>query len=112
MEEGWLMDGKDDNDSRMDERRGGGGDVEGDIIGLVHYLAVRGIGHAPDSGYHREGAWLLIGALLPGGRVIQEVTVTKGDRKQGYYGMESCTGMAYRPGSVMCIKHVRVGLLI
>lgn len=61
------------------------------------YLAVRGIGHAPDSGYHREGAWLLIGALLPGGRVIQEVTVTKEDRarKQRHYGMDSCTAVGF-----------------
>lgn len=48
----------------------------------VCYLAVCGIGHAPHCGYNGERSRGLIGALLPGHRVIQEGAVTAADGEE------------------------------
>ncbi len=45
------------------------------------YLAVWRIGYPPHCGYHREGAGRLIGALLPGDRIIWVRGVTVGREK-------------------------------
>lgn len=39
-------------------------------LAVMWYLAGRGIGHAPNGGYHGEGSCRLIGGLLPAGGVV------------------------------------------